>query len=308
MKYYPEGHLINTEENEMFLSSPNFLYEAHREGKILEAKAVLCDNKHNIIVDLKCMKAIIPREEGTIGIKDGTVRDIAIISRVNKPVSFVIKNFDKDENGNIFAVLSRLDAQLKCRENYIDRLKLGDVIDAKITHIESFGVFADIGCGVIALMPIDAISVSRIEHPNERFSVGMEIKAVVRGIENGRITLSQKELLGTWEENANVFNFGETVTGIVRSVETYGIFVELAPNLAGLAELKENVKAGQQVSVYIKCIIPSRMKIKLIIIETFDTKYKVEKPKYFFEGKHIKRFEYSPEDCVKKIITDFGEI
>ena len=95
--------------------------------------------------------------------------------------------------------------------------------------MEPFGAFADIGCGVVSLLPIDAISVSRIDHPRERFSVGMDIRAMVRSVENRRITLSHKELLGTWEENAAAFAPGETVAGIVRSVEPYGIFVELAP-------------------------------------------------------------------------------
>ena len=58
----------------------------------------------------------------------------------------------------------------------------------------------------------------------------MNIRAVVKSIENGRITLSHKELLGTWEENVALFSAGETVAGIVRSVEPYGIFVELSPN------------------------------------------------------------------------------
>ena len=49
-----------------------------------------------------------------------------------------------------------------------------------------------------------------------------------------------------------MFSIGETVSGIVRSVEDYGVFVELAPNLAGLAEPCEDVTQGMQVSVYIK--------------------------------------------------------
>ena len=74
--------------------------------------------------------------------------------------------------------------------------------------------------------------------------------------QNLRVSLSHKELLGTWEENAALFSSGETVSGIVRSVEHYGVFVELAPNLAGLAEPKDGVKVGQQASVYIKNLIP----------------------------------------------------
>lgn len=305
MKFYPEGYLIDTAENKNILSNPNNLSDACKEQKIVEARAVICDSDHNIIVDLNCMKGIIPREEGAIGIREGTVRDIAIISRVNRPVSFIIKDFIRDEYGRITAVLSRREAQERCKAEYLDNLIPGDIISAKVTHIESFGVFADVGCGIVSLLPIDLISVSRIEHPFERFTVGMDIKVVVKSKDNGRLTLSQKELLGTWQENADIFQSGETVAGIVRSIESYGIFVELTPNLAGLAELKENVRVGQQASVYIKSIIPSRMKIKLIIIETFDNVYQPQEQRYFYKSNHIDKFVYSPPNCEKEIISTF---
>ena len=304
-EYLPEGKLVSTQENINILQSPQLLSEAMNEQKILEAKAIICDSRHNLIVDLGSMKGIIPREEGAIGIREGTVRDIAVISRVNRAVSFVITDFRTDSNGVKYAVLSREKAQKKCLENYVRGLVCGDVVDARITHLENFGAFADIGCGIVALMPIDAISVSRIEHPRERFTVGMDIRAVIKSIENGRISLSHKELLGTWQENAEKFTVGETVSGIIRSVESYGAFVELTPNLAGLAECKEGVKAGQQASVYIKSIIPEKMKIKLIIIDTFDYNYNPLKPEYYIESGHIDRFVYSPENCEKLIETKF---
>ncbi len=303
--YLPEGKLINTCDNVRTLSSLTNMREARLNSKILEARATVCDAHHNLIVDLGCIKGIIPREEGAVGIKEGTVRDIAVISRVNRPVSFVITDFIKSENGDTIAVLSREKAQRMCLENYISTLSVGDVVPAKITHLEAFGAFADIGCGVIALMPIDAISVSRIEHPKERFAVGMDIKAVIKSIENGRISLSHKELLGTWKENADNFTAGETVSGVIRSVENYGAFVELTPNLAGLAELKEGVKVGQRASVYIKSIIEPKMKIKLIIIDTFDSEFVLEKPRYYYKGDHIDEFVYSPSMCEKHISTSF---
>ncbi|MDY4083988.1 MAG: S1 RNA-binding domain-containing protein [Ruminococcus bromii] len=304
-EYLPEGKLVSTQENINILQSPQLLSEAMNEQKILEAKAIICDSRHNLIVDLGSMKGIIPREEGAIGIREGTVRDIAVISRVNRAVSFVITDFRTDSNGVKYAVLSREKAQKKCLENYVRGLVCGDVVDARITHLENFGAFADIGCGIVALMPIDAISVSRIEHPRERFTVGMDIRAVIKSIENGRISLSHKELLGTWEENAGNFSAGETVSGIVRSVENYGAFVELSPNLAGLAESKDGVCAGQQASVYIKSIIPEKMKIKLIIIDTFDYKYNPQKPEYYTDADHISRFLYSPQNCSKVVETVF---
>jgi small subunit ribosomal protein S1 len=303
--FLPEGKLLTTEENQIYINNPEKLYEACAKKKILEAKVLVCDNQHNLHLNLGGVKAVIPREEGAIGIKEGTVRDIAVISRVNRPVCFVVTDIVANNNGEPLAILSREKAQRMCYDNYIDTLIAGDVVNARITHLETFGAFADIGCGIVALMPIDTISVSRIEHPRERFTVGMDIKAVIKSIENGRISLSHKELLGTWQQNVDLFNAGETVTGIIRSVESYGSFVELTPNLAGLAESHPDAEVGMQVSVYIKSIIPQKMKIKLIIIDTFNYKYNPKPPKYYFNGSHINHFIYSPENSIKLVDTSF---
>lgn len=302
-KYMPEGR--NTADSAPF-NLPG-LIDAMEHNKVLEAKATMCDSDHNLLVDLGIgtVKGIIPREEGAIGISDGSVRDIALISRVNKPVCFTVTNVVQHD-GKYTAYLSRREAQEICTRDYISQLKPGDIIEARVTHLESFGAFCDIGCGVIALMPIDAISVSRISHPKDRFFPGDDIYAVVRSIdENGRISLSHRELLGTWQENADRFMQGQTVSGIIRTVEEYGVFVELAPNLAGLAELRDGVAPGQQASVYIKSIIPEKMKIKLIIIDSFDADYAPPEIEYFFTGDHIDSWQYSPDCSRKQIVTEF---
>ena len=305
-EFRPEGKRIDTSENKAALRSPAALSEAFRTHQLLEARAIVCDSDHNLIADLGCMKGLIPREEGAIGIEEGTVKDIAIISRVNKPVCFYITGFST-LGDRPCALLSRREAQLACRESYLSHLVPGDVIEARITHLEPFGAFTDIGCGIPSLIPIDAISVSRISHPRERFTPGMDIRAVVRTIDaEGRICLSHKELLGTWEENAARFNPGETVAGIVRSVEEYGVFIELTPNLAGLAEPREGTTIGQQASVYIKNLLPEKMKIKLIIIDTFDSSYQPSPPDYFFHGSHMDRFVYSPACAFRPMETVFS--
>ena len=90
----------------------------------------------------------------------------------------------------------------------------------------------------------------------------------------------------------------------VLGIEDYGIFIELSANLAGLAEPKEGVYVGQSASVYIKSIIPEKMKIKLIIIDSFDMPYE-NRCKYFYTDNHITDFIYSPPECYKKISTHF---
>ena len=306
LKYMSEGYLIDTPENKSYIKNYASLYEAYQQDRILEARAVVCDSEHNLIVDLMGIKGIIPKNEGAIGIDTGETRDIAIISRVNKPVCFKIISIEKDENDEPHIVLSRKKVQEECRDNYIKNLKSGDIINAKVTHLEAFGAFVDIGAGISSLIPIDAISVSRITHPRDRFYAGEDIRAVVKSVdETGRVSLSHKELLGSWSENANKFKAGETVAGIVRSVEDYGIFIELAPNLAGLAEPKDNVFVGQQASVYIKSLIPDKMKVKLIVVDSFDAEYHLPALEYFNTADHIDYWRYSPIEANKIIETQF---
>lgn len=303
--YLPEGELLSTLKNRKSLFSESSIEEAGKREEILEAKAVSCDAEHNLIVNLGCMKGIIPRIEGAVGIAEGYTRDIALISRVGKAVSFTVEGFTYDDSGRRVALLSRRKAQQLCRDEYIQSLTPGDIVSARVTHIESFGAFCDIGCGCVALMPIDTISVSRISNPGDRFSCGDSIKAVIKSIIDGKITLSMKELLGTWEENAAMFSQGETVSGIIRSVESYGVFVELAPNLAGLAESRPGVSVGQSTGVYIKSILPDKMKVKLIIIDSFNTDSPRTPIQYYIKEGHIDRWRYSPESCIRTVETVF---
>lgn len=304
MKFYPEGK--NQELSKQF-DSVDEIKEAMIKGEIIESKVLLCDREHNLHVDLGAVRGIIPRIEGAVGIDDGSVRDIALISKVNKSVCFTVLGFQKDIYNNSLAILSRRAVQLGCLSGYLNKLEHGDIIDARVTHLEKFGAFIDIGAGINALIPIDMLSVSRISHPNERLTEGQDIKVVLRKKEPNKMTFSLKELLGSWEDNAKEFSQGETVTGVVRSIEDYGVFVELAPNLAGLAEPQDNLFIGQQVAVYVKSVIPSKMKIKLVVVEAFNETAKPSPLTYYYiDNGHIDFWQYSPEESPKQIFTDFN--
>lgn len=306
--YYPEGFLLETETNKELTSSLAGLEYAMDNGIILEAKAVLCDTEHNLYVDLGQYKGIIPRDEAVYSATGDAVKEIAVITRVSKSVCFVVTDIKRDTDG-VRIFLSRREAQKMCRENYIDYLNCGDIIEASVTHMEQFGAFCDIGCGIVALLPVDCISVSRIRSPKERFYNGQTVKCAVKSLERDicRVTLTHKELLGTWEENASMFNAGETVTGIIRSIEPYGIFVELTPNLAGLAEWCDGAVVGANAAVYIKSIIPEKMKIKLVIVDISQKDAPLGQTVYFYEGDRIEEWQYSPEGCIREICTRFEE-
>ncbi len=307
-QYQPEGTLLTTPQNQEYLHTRQGLERAMERGAIVEAPAILCDSAFDLHVALGGrLRGIIPREEAQY-LPDDEIKDIAILTRVGKPVCFKVLGFEKRDSGEV-CLLSRRLAQKECAENFLAALVPGDIVPAKVTHLENFGAFVDIGCGMISLLSIDCLSVSRISHPSARLSVGDRIHTVIRSVdERGRIYVSERELLGTWEENAARFSEGQTVRGIIRSVESYGIFVELLPNLAGLAEFKEDAVAGQSCAVYIKSILPEKMKVKLILIDTVSEPAGKQPPEYFIDPEkttHIDRWDYSPAVCAKKIFTEF---
>lgn len=313
--FAPEGSLLYTQDNLSYISTLSGIERAMRENKTLEARATMCDNDLNLHVDLCGIEGIIPKNECVITQEGESVKDIAIITRVGKPVCFKVISIEQND-GKFLVYLSRKAAQSECKNYYLYSLLSGDVIDATVTHLDTFGAFLDIGCGNVSLLSIDCISVSRISHPSDRLFVGQKLKVVVKSndTDNGRIYVTLKELLGTWEENANIFSVGQTVSGIVRSIEDYGVFVELSPNLAGLAELREDrrvfydLKSGDSVSVYIKSIIPEKMKIKLVLID-INTEPQNSKPiQYFVDTdkiSHIDLWQYSPDYCIKTVETVF---
>ncbi len=308
-KYQPEGRFITDSENYNSLSSLSELTRAIEKRKILESVAVLCDSDYNLHFDLFGIPAVMPRSEVQYSRRGEEIKDIAVLTRVGKPVSFHVTGLKKNGNGSYTALLSRRTAQMECMEHYISTLSSGDIIPATVTHLENFGAFVDIGCGIVSLLSIDSISISRITHPRDRLSVGDKIFCIVKHIDDlGRIYVSQRELYGTWEENAALFRQGETVAGIIRSIESYGIFVELTPNLAGLAEKKEGVSVNQTAAVYIKSILPDKMKVKLVIIDAQNKSSQKSEPKYFVDPHtvtHMDLWRYSTLSAPKQIETFF---
>lgn len=281
------------------------LATAAQSGQILQATALAFDYMQRLKFSIRGKCAYIPYEECADGLDTGEVRDIAVLTRVGRASCFVITDLAA-ENGEM--TLSRRLAQQRCKQEYLNTLTAGEIIPCKVTHIESFGAFCDVGCGISALLPIDCMSVSRIQSPADRVRTGDELLCAVKTRDaKGRLVLTLRELLGTWQENADQFRVGETVIGLVRSVETYGIFIEIAPNLTGLAEHTEGLILGQAVSVYIKNILPDKMKIKLAIVNSHLSDSFFFEPQYYITEGKITHWVYSTPESVKRVETNFVE-
>ena len=267
-RFVPEGWIEELEP-----ISRQRLNIAKETGETLQGFVTKCDTNYNLHVDLgNDMIGIIPRKEvEAINVDEfGIPKSSLSVNKVNKLVQFKVKEFEDIEMENSRIILSRKDVGVEVINWVKSDLKLGDKLSGVVKNITKYGAFVEIGGGIVGLLHIEDISVVRIRTPEERFKVGQKVDVVVKSIDkqNSRLILSYKELLGSWEENIENFEEKTTVVGIVREIEKSksGIFVELKPNLAGLAEYKEGIEYGEKVSVYIKKIIPEKKKVKLIIV------------------------------------------
>lgn len=241
---------------------------AMQQRKILQATALKCDEQHKLHIALGCCRGLIPRAEAARGILGGQTRDIAILSRVGKPVCFTVMGFAPDGT----ALLSRRSAQEAALEQLFRETRPGDILPAVVTGLAPFGAFCDIGCGAVGLLGLRNICVSRLTHPRELLRVGQRLPVLLQSLDPARrrVGLTLRELLGTWEENAARFRAGQTVTGIVRAKTEYGVFIALTPNLCGLAERDDTLEPGQPVCVYIRAIHPEALKLKLTVLHRLD--------------------------------------
>ena len=301
LEYRAEGLCRNVEN-----MHKEDLEQCMATGEILQSTALAFDTNSRLRFDLCGFKAYMPYAECVEPAKGEHIKDIAVLTRVGRPTCFVITGSTVEADGETIYALSRAQAQRTCHRQYLDQLEAGSVIPCTVTHIENFGAFCDVGCGISALLPIDCLSVSRISSPADRVSVGQQLLCAIKNRDaQGRIVLTLRELLGTWSENAACFAPGETVVGIVRSVEDYGVFIEISPNLAGLAEFDPQLPPGQTVSVYIKNILPEKMKIKLVVVnKNLDQPLRFE-PHYFVTAGKMKSWIYSTPQSRKQIETVF---
>ncbi len=246
----------------------NSINEAINNQTTLQGIVTDCDNDFNLHIDLGNYQGIMPRSEveGINLQRNGLPKTNLCTGKVNKFVQFKVK----DVGNNGIAILSRKDVQSEALNWVKKDLNVGDIVTGIVKRVESYGVFIEIGGGVVGLAHIEDLSVARIKSAFERVSIGQKLEVMVKSIdrESGKLILSYKELLGTWEENADKFDVGQRTKGIVRETEKHknGIFIELLPNLVGMAEYVDGLEYGQEVNVYIKRIDYERRKVKLLVV------------------------------------------
>jgi small subunit ribosomal protein S1 len=233
--------------------------------------------KGGFTVDLDGAVAFLPRSQVDIR----PIRDVTPLMNVPQP--FQILKMDR-RRGNI--VVSRRtvleETRAEQRQELVQNLEEGQVIDGVVKNITDYGAFVDLG-GIDGLLHVTDIAWRRVNHPTEVLNIGQQVKVKIIKInhETHRISLGMKQLLDDpWQGIEGKFPVGARFKGRVTNITDYGAFVELEPGIEGLIHVsemswtKKNVHPGkivstsQEVEVQILEVDPVKRRISLGLKQT----------------------------------------
>ena len=240
--------------------------------------------KGGFTVDLDGAVAFLPRSQVDIR----PIRDVTPLMNVNQP--FQILKMDR-RRGNI--VVSRRtvleETRAEQRQELVQNLEEGQVIDGVVKNITDYGAFVDLG-GIDGLLHVTDIAWRRVNHPTEVLNIGQTVKVKIIKInhETHRISLGMKQLLDDpWQGIEAKFPVGTKFKGRVTNITDYGAFVELEPGIEGLIHVsemswtKKNVHPGkivstsQEVEVQILEVDPVKRRISLGLKQTMRNPWEV---------------------------------
>ena len=162
------------------------------------------------------------------------------------------------------------------RQQILDRLQPGNVVEGQISNIVDFGAFVDLD-GMDGLIHISELSWSHVNHPSEILEIGQTVQVKVLDIDRDRqrISLGLKQTQNDpWQQVLESYHENDVVEGRVTKVVTFGAFVEILPGVEGLVHIselaqhhvenpREVVSQGQAVNVKIIEIDGERRRLSL---------------------------------------------
>jgi len=245
--------------------------------------------KGGFTVDLDGAVAFLPRSQVDIR----PIRDVSPL--MNNPQYFQILKMDR-RRGNI--VVSRRtvleETRAEQRQELVQNLEEGQVIDGVVKNITDYGAFVDLG-GIDGLLHVTDIAWRRVNHPTEVLNIGQSVKVKIIKINHDthRISLGMKQLLDDpWQGIEAKYPLNGRFTGRVTNITDYGAFVELEPGIEGLIHVsemswtKKNVHPGkivstsQEVEVQILEVDSVKRRISLGLKQTMRNPWEVFVEKY----------------------------
>mgnify|MGYP001578111728 CR=1 FL=1 len=267
-------------ENEQGMLELSFRQAGHR--KAWDSLAVLASGGE--VVDAK----IIDANKGGLMVKVGNVEGFLPVSQLT------VEHYPRVEGGDKNRILDRLRAYVgevfrvkvitvrereeklivsekaaweREQHKQLARFAVGDEVAGRVTGVVDFGVFVEFGEGLEGLVHISELAWQRIDNPADLVKVGDTIRTKIIAIDGGKVSLSVKKLIpDPWKQAAEKYKVGDAVSGTVLKLNPYGAFVELDPDIHGLAHVSELTKGGEQDMSKLLAVGEKRM-FKILSIE-----------------------------------------
>ena len=262
------------------------LREAWKTQAPVEGRIVAV-NKGGFEIRVEGIRAFCPSSQ----LADRFIQEPA--REVGKSYDFRITEFGEGKS----LVLSRRavleERRTHAREVLDERIRVGERLQGKVTQLTNFGAFVDLGEGVLGMIHVSEISRERVNHPQDKLSVGdaVEVEVIRVEAEKGRVALSMRALesdpFGDFVANLKI---GQAVTGTIDRLQPFGAFVKLAPGVDGLVHVSgisatervedpaDKFAVGDEVALVVEKIDRDRQRIGLVTPEVFEARKPVEIP------------------------------
>jgi small subunit ribosomal protein S1 len=229
-----EGRLILSKKRARFELAWKKIEEAAESGEPVTGKVIEVV-KGGLILDL-----------GVRGFLPASLVDIRRVQDLDEFLGQELRakviELNRSRNNVVLSRRAVLEDERKeQRQQILDRLNPGDVVDGQISNIVDFGAFVDLD-GMDGLIHISELSWSHVNHPSEVLEIGQDVKVKVLDIdrERQRISLGLKQTQSDpWQQVLEQYHEGDEVDGKVTKVVTFGAFVEILPGVEGLVHISE---------------------------------------------------------------------
>ncbi len=246
-------------------------WDAIEKGSRVEAK-VTGQNTGGLELKVGPLPGFMPASQIGLGREDN------LAQYIGRTLEVLVLEIDPDRRRLLLSRRAILETEREtAREQSVGSLATGQVLRGRVTRIEPFGAFVDLGKGVEGLLHVSNLSRGHVADPNDVVKKGQEIDVMVLKIEDGgkRIGLGMKQLeADPWQAIGGKYQVDQVVNGKIVRLTDFGAFVEVEPGVDGLLHVsamakervrrpQDSVKVGQEVSVRIVTIDGARQRLSL---------------------------------------------
>jgi small subunit ribosomal protein S1 len=257
-----DGRLIMSKKRARFEKAWRRIETAAESGEPVEG-TVIEVVKGGLIIDL-----------GVRGFLPASLVDIRRVPNLDEYMSTKIETkvieLNRSRNNVVLSRRAVLEEERKeVRQQILDRLQPGLVVEGQISNIVDFGAFVDLD-GIDGLIHISELSWSHVNHPSEILNIGDTVQVKVLDIDRDRqrISLGLKQTQeDPWQRIVDTYNVNDELAGKVTKVVTFGAFVEILDGVEGLVHISE--LAGHHVESPREIVHPGdEIRVKILEIDS----------------------------------------